>query len=354
MVTLLLVFLSSFPVGLSLAYLLRKKVGFSSLLILSAGFGPVVYGILLYWLLLVLPGQTSAFYLGALAIPMLIVSVFSARYWINRDTYKPLFELPTRKPLAIVMLVVVALSWLSFQNQTAFNTYFKSYIERPIVGGDFTGYVVEGEIYYRDKSLEAKYDKLDDVSGYASFSNHMPVFALLHTLDRMIVDVSGETRVANKELLIRLVSPIYAVLTVLLLLWTLSHVSATLAMVTVFGFVSGWVFVQSVTLYHIDMIRIYFVLYSFVVMCWLLYDNKLKHLSNNHFFIFILLLSSSLHTLNFVISLGAILIILRYARKEFTSRKCALSYGISFFVMGWHYLIDIFNGNSQVVAWIIR
>lgn len=287
-----------------------------------------------YWLLYLSPGRNYVFYVSISLLVMLIAMI---SLFLYRDTKTSESSQKKSSQLNLWPKIVVAgiiVIW--------FVSFIPGYLSQPLKGHDILVYGTEGKIYYRDKSVDAKYDRFDDKSGFESFSRHSPHFPLILTFEKMTRDILG---VSQGDDFFKLVTPLSWMAIILIVTFLFYPKGIKYVLIAILAFSSSLLFLEKPLQYHIDMYRMYYMTASMIMFYYAVKKEK------NFYIILLGLLCGASAAIHSIGTIGSIAILGAYfifSGNHFKKRVINIFIlGTIIFLMGGgHYIINYFHGNK--------
>lgn len=255
----------------------NKGQGNWELILYSLGLGPVCTVLMLYYLLLFIPGQAHLFYILCILAVYGVIFIFSIKgfrvlgmqigEWLRNTaaTWKGLKPGEKFKRSAYWMFLLVLL--VSFLIIYVGNT-----LQTPLEHHDALIYGNLGKMYYQQQQI--KYSKVmrPAEDGFYFQGSQKPSFSLLLTWEMMLND--GETNQSPQfDLYFRSMSGYYGLLFVGLYFYWLFRKNRYLALLGLLVLFSGLRFFLMMVNYHLDAYRMFFLVISWI---WLVYTLKRK------------------------------------------------------------------------------
>ena len=327
----------------------RKIHSNLELLLYSLGLGPVLTSLLLYYLLLFFPYQPYLFYLLFIFSIYLFLSFLGRKYFSVllsnisekiKNTKKIFKNLNAYHQIeSIIFISVLIIFLVSF-----LFLYLTNTLQTPLDGTDALKYGTLGKIYFMEKSLEYRWIRPYPKTGFYFYTNQAPSFSLLLTWEKIMDSFFN----ADKDTYYKSLSAYYALLILSVLVLWLSKKSKYLALLGIFGLLSGFSFSQTLITQHLDSYRIFFLVISWIFLAYAV--------EKKDFLSFLLLgifsgFAAFSHTIGAVIVIFnclAFFIFLKGNLKDKLTRTTFII--ILIIVCGWlHYILDIFWGYGWVI-----
>jgi hypothetical protein len=230
------------------------------LMLYSMGTGPVFTVLILYFLLLCLPGYSITFYL------LCIIGIYVALFFFARRSIPLLlkeivayFSRP-RKPGTMLYILTVFILVIIF-----FSLYAGSIIHTPIDGHDTLVYGNIGKVYYKDKAITYSKYSSDPENGFVFSGSPKPSFSLLLTWEMII---NHSLRHPQDDLYFRSISAYYAFLIICIGFYWTARKNRWLALLGVITLLSSLRFFLTIVTYHLDSYRVFFLLLSWIFLAY--------------------------------------------------------------------------------------
>ena len=327
------------------------------LFLYSLGLGPVFTSLLLYYLLLFIPNQSSLFYFLSIFVCFIFLSFLGRKFfsalWDDiikkiKNTKSMFKKLNTYHQIETILFSSIILILLT----TFLFLYLTNTLQTPLDGSDALRYGTYGKIFFAEKSLEYKWIRPYPITGFSDYTNHAPSFPLLLTWEKLMDSFFS----AEKDLYYKSISTYYGLLIISLLIFWLSKKSKYLALLGVFALLSGFSFFQTLITQHLDSYRIFFLIISWI---FLAYSMEKKDLLS-----FILLgifsgFAAFAHTIGAVLTVFNCLAVFIFLKGNLKYKLKKTTFVVILIIaFGWlHYIIDIIWGygwiifNRQITWW---
>jgi len=265
-------FLSGFVIAAFLKVILGKQkttLSSAEIVIFGLGFGPIIISLILYFLFLLFPGRTGLFYIlvtGLIFVALMVVA------WKNLVEYRKkgvnflgaIVKIAwyIEKDILLISLLVVLIVFYIFIQATA----------SPIVSDDGCFYGCIGRYLYEHKNVnDYPLVSADEKTGAYLRLEHPPGLPLIYT---WFYFLQGNTR---SDILSRTVSPMYA-LYLIILLWIVlrKRLNKYAGLFGVLFLVLTPIFVWQAYENSIDLIRMFFIFSSFVLLAGLLESGSIS------------------------------------------------------------------------------
>lgn len=234
-----------------LRYIKDSKTSVGNLFLYSLGLGPVMTSLLLYYFFLVIPGQTSVVYF------VLVMFVYLLIFWFGRANTGMLYE-DIKGAVLKVKNDSLKYFWFVVIAVVAYVGFWQFFVANfPILGHDILVYAVQGDVFYKDKSIEYKEHRYDEESKYYYVGKHGFTFPLLGTWGRITNDLAG----TENDFYFRSVSGYYFfLLTFTFFVWLTRMTSRLVGVLGSLVYLATPGIYMMALYYHIDTARIYFLL----------------------------------------------------------------------------------------------
>lgn len=212
-------------------------------------------------------------------------------------------------------------------------------------GHDVLEYAIQGKIFGVDKTIDYVKHRYSDVNDFYYVGLHGFTFPLFRTWEYLISDLFGRE---NNDFFFRAITGYYAYIVFFLSYTIIKKVNLKMAIAALAIMLFTYGFSLTIKEYHIDTLRICFVILSLVWMVICLTEEK----DNALLFVFGLVLGTLalIHSFGFFISLIIMMAYLLFDKQAikyrfFTFSKILI---VFFFTGGFHYLLDIFIGTGWI------
>ena len=349
--------LFSLVIGAALVRLNKhRSCSTGELILYSMGLGPVLTALVLYYLLLFIPGQPHLFYIIGVLLVYGLIFIFSikgfqilgvrVKEWMkssagiwkesnSREKFK--------RAIYWGFLLVLLGSFLI--------VYMGSTLQTPIEHHDALIYGNLGKLYYQQKQVTYSKVMKPAKNGFYFQGSKRPSFSLLLTWEMML---NNEQTNQNPyfDLYFRSISGYFGLLIIGVYFYWLYKKNKYLALLGLLVLFSGYRFFAMMVNYHLDAYRIFFLLVSWI---WLAYT--LKHKDN--FSLFLLGVFSGFaaftHLIGLVVALFnglALFIFYEGGLKTRIFKTAAL--GLLIIALGnIHYLMEVLFGSvSGYISYI--
>lgn len=321
-----------------------KKVN----VLISMGLGPVFASLILYYLLVLIPGLSSAFYLGIITLAWLVIL-----YWKRTEVQTFFTVLSTYKQDVINLLSINrGLNYYFFHtNNVAFLVIFGVFafgfyncIMTSVIGHDPLEYMVQGKYFFDQKEIIYQKHNFHSTNGFYYVGLHGWSFPLQVTLEYLFDDLTF----AGYDLYFRLLTPIYGVILLSLTYYLVklkSTVEWGVAAICLLVFAKG--FFIGINYVHIDAYRIFLIalaIYSLIVFINKANFSQLLLLS------FVAGNAAFTHSLSvFITVFIGIALFLFVKRTVINKIKLVATFAILVIAFGGiHYLIDVLLGTGWI------
>jgi len=319
------------------------------ILLYSLGLGPVFTTLILYYFLLFCPHYSNFFYLSAVFTVYLALLVFGRKSFVGiwealiekLKIIKYSFKIQNmhKKIELLICTSILVIFLASFLFLFLTNT-----LQTPLFDTDALRYGTMGKIIFTEKSLEYKWVKPYEKTGFYVRTRHAPSFSLFLTWEKLVNSIFN----AEKDYYYKSISGYYALLILGVLLFWLYKKSKYLALLGLFALLSGFSFFQTLIIQHLDSYRIFLLSISWIYLAYAL--EKKDSLS-------FLLLGIFSGFAAFAHTIGAVLVVINcFTLLIFI--KGGIKYrlaktGFVFLIttaFGWfHYILDIIWGYGWII-----
>ena len=322
-----------------------EKIPNLELMLYSLGMGPVFTVLILYFLLLLLPGYPDLFYLGFVVAVYILLLVWgwksirllvkeASEFLASRRSMFRSFS-RARKTGWVLYLLLVTLSVTVF-----FVLYLGSSLHVPIDQHDTLVYGNIGKVYYAEKAITYSRNIFDEENGFAFIGSPKPSFSLLLTWEMILNRALGHRW---EDLYFRSISAYFGFLILCVMFYWLSRKNRYLALLGVLVLLSGFRFYLVLVTNHLDSYRMFFLFLSWI---FLAYTVKGK----DRFSLFLLGVFSGFAAFTHVIGVAAaivnglaLLIFYESGVKTRVLKTAALGLLVLLFG-GLHYLLEALYG----------
>ncbi len=270
--------LFSLIIGAALVRLNRSNLHSNfELMLYSLGLGPVFTALMLYYLLLLIPGQAHLFYVLGIFVVYGVICIFSIKgfqilgvqlkEWVKSSTtkWKGLDSKEKfKRAIYWTFLLLLLGSFLIF--------YVGNTLQTPLENHDALIYGNPGKMYYHKK--EVTYSKVmkPAKNGFFFQGPQKPSFSLLLTREMMLND-KQTNQSPYFDMYFRCNSGYYGLLIIGLYFFWLYRKNKYLALLGLLVLFSGFRFFLMIVNYHLDAPRMFFLVVSWI---WLAYTIKRK------------------------------------------------------------------------------
>ena len=327
------------------------------LLLYSLGVGPVLTSLILYYLFLLFPRNTSLFYFLALLVVYSGLSIyckrqfhllwctFTAKIKAVNVTFKTL-SLSKRMEYIVFPLILCVL-FIAFLVPYLTNT-----LHLPLDETDALKYGVLGKYFFEEKSLEARWIRANPKTGFYFQANSAPSFSLLLTWEKTLDSFFS----VNKDLFYKSMSAYYALLILGVFVYHFSKKNKGLAIFAVLALLSGHAFFRTLFQQHLDSYRIFLLIISWI---FLKYAVEKRDVLSVWVFALFSGFAAFAHTIGAIVVILNVFVFFLFFKTTLKNRiKQTLAVISVIIFFGWlHYLIDIFWGfgwlifNRNVTWW---
>lgn len=343
------------------SYLMRwdtqNKHSRFELFLLCLGLGPGVVSLIIYYLFLFIPQAGSLFYFVTVFVFFLCLAALNWRYLLklNVNFYEGLdlnsqIDFSNIPPFPGIKRVTSIFNgakikfWIFLGLAGVFIYYwFKKVLNDPITGHDILEYAFQGKIFGDGMFIQYVKYRFDPDSNFFYVGLHGFSFPLLHAWERVVGNVLG----VSSDLYFRSITGLYGFFILLVLFYFLNKRSFLLAcfcIVLVYG-TNG--FRLTLTEYHIDTYRIYFLIGSFVFLGYFLKHQDMVSLVGFSLFAGLHSFSHSLGVFVSVFAFFSLFVFVKANLKE-RLRFALISIFIILLTGGIHYLLDSIIGTGWI------
>lgn len=315
------------------------------LLLYSLAAGPALTSILLYYLLLLMPGLPYFFYIGAILvffgglaffsrrnvpIPIHIVTDYISKWkFINKSTsdkwdrYYPLLFF-----ISIAYYMVLGI---------------KNVVIKPITGHDMLEYAIQGKIFYQNCLIKYQQHIFDAASNFYYVGLHGYGFPLLATWERIFTHYFG----INTDYYFRSVTVYYGLIILLVVYYWLNKRDKYIALAGVIALYMSYGFIIAVSEFHIDTFRISLFTITFICFAKTIKDNTWFAFFSFGLFGGLQAFSHSLGAILIIVELGLLLF---FIKTNLADRILKLGFTTIIILLfgGIHYILDVFFGTGWI------
>ena len=305
------------------------------LLIAGIGLSPYLIGILLNYLLWIVPERTDSFYFISILLCFLVL------FLLFRKEISPLIsgvlEIISKINRRLILLaslglVVVGLGWSFYITKKAITEH------------DTLEYAVQGKIFYETKTVTYDDHNFDEGSGFYYVGLHGYSFPLIASWER----IGNSILKSDSDYLFRSINSLYGILILLSIVffaYRKSGIEVAIALLIALPFAYG--FFETIFKYHIDFYRIFFLNYSILGMILLIKRPSTPLLIALGIFLGAQANAHSLGALLYLIQLFVIFLFLPL--NLFSRLKYSIGLlSISLFFGSLHYLLDVVWGTGWI------
>lgn len=315
---------------------MEQRLSNLELVAYSLGLGPVVTVLMLYYLLMLLPGMGNLFYF------LFIMAVYAGlAVWARESFLIIIDEIKTTLKKGIhFTVIIIAVLIAAFLVMYLSNT-----LQTPLEGHDILVHGNIGKYYFAEKDLSYRDYIHNEQNGFFYRGSPKPAVSLLLTWELILNHVISEPSQSRQDLYFRSISAYYGLLILLLCYRLLYRQNKYLALVGVVVLLSGLQFFLGLVHYHLDSYRVYFFLLSWVFLVYSLEKP-------NRFPVILLGLFSGLAAFTHLLGAAAAVLNLSalfiFYKGSFKNRVInALIVAAAIIVSGGiHYILEIFIGAS--------
>jgi hypothetical protein len=317
------------------------------IILYSLGLGPVLTVLILYYLMILIPGRSHFFYLSAVLLVFGSIAFFGYKGFVIlgrriKDFFRTLSSAwgsagngeRLKHVFYWIFLLVLLSAFLYMFLGGTLQTRMEQH-DALIYGNLGIYYYQKGQVPYQRVMHPTK-------DGFVFQGSQKPSFSLLLTWE-MLLNGKKNNQTPEFDLFFRSISGYYGLLVLALLFLWLYRKNRYLPLLGLLAMLSGYRFVYMLLNYHLDSYRIFFLLISWI---WLGYALKYR----DRFSFIMLSLFSGLAAFTHLIGLAAALLNLlafaifcRYPLKERLLKS--VSMGLIILACGnIHYLLEIVFG----------
>ena len=314
--------------------------------LISLGLGPVFASLILYYLLVLMPGLSSVFYLSVITLVWGVLlywkrtqipAFFGALYAYKKDFVN---LLSINKGLNTYLFQTNNVALLLVLGVFAFGFY--NCVMTAIIGHDPLEYMVQGKYFFEQKEIIYQKHNFHPSNGFYYVGLHGWSFPLQVTLEYLFDDLSF----AGYDLYFRLLTPLYGTILLLLTYYAVklkANVEWGVAAICMLVFAKG--FFIGINYVHIDAYRIFLIVLAIYCLIQFVKQNTTERL---------LLLSFVAGNAAFTHSLSVFIaffigLALVFFTKRTLWKKIQLGLSYAFLLIafgGIHYLLDILFGTG--------
>ena len=339
-------FLFSFIISSCLLKIKSEKNEISTfqMFLYSLGLGPIFTTLLIYYLFLFIPSRSDAFYI--VSILTVYMSMFLVSYpqllsqfssFVNSAKNLVLVKRTQEDILLKIVFGVIILIPVTYY----LFIYFRYIIHQPIKGHDILNYAIVGKMLYQQKSLEPVWVENFSKNGYLYKIKMAPSFSLF-TLEQMVSRLFH----LKSDFYFKSISTYYGFLILMLQFYWVSKKSKWLAILSSIALISGLGFYLKFFFPHVDTLRIYFVMLSFICLAFAIKD---QHYFTSIFLGIVSGFATYTHRIGIGIASINILIYFVMMPQALKGRLFRMSVVIFFTIAmgGIHYILDLFLGTGM-------
>lgn len=330
----------------------------SELLIYSLGLGPAITSLLIYFLLVLIPGQGDLFYF------LVILAVFSSLALYNRKYWKEILKYSDKLKNRVRSFWKISFkkeqlqkAW-TFQNNlipvrlvcllfvfTGFLTMLYSTVVTPIIGHDLLEYAIQSDIFYLSKSIDYSPHRFDPNSGFYYVGLHGFSFPLLSTWESIFDGVFTST---YSDLYFKSLTGYYTTLTMLLAFIWLRKVNSLLSIFSSFALISSYGFFVQAMSFHLDTYRIFMFSCAFIFTLYTIEKVGWFNLICMGVFTGLSAFTHSLGVFLAVFACFTLFVMLKNVTLLERFKYLVLVVLIILLFGGVHYVLDIVNGTGWI------
>jgi hypothetical protein len=337
----------------------ENSLGSAYKFILALGISPFLVSLILYYLLWLLPNQHPAFYFGIICIAFFVMTFLfhspaSKLYWnvfkwerIIQDRRSGeevffrnrLFEIRNGR-YSVNYFNVFVISGLC----VTFYHWLKTIVGVPFTGHDMLEYAIQAKYFATHRIIEYTSNRFHPENSFYYVGLHGFSFPLLGTWEYLF---SSLFDISDNDYLYRSITGYYGILLVLSIAVHLSKVSKALTIYLILIMLLSYGFYLTLTSYHIDTYRMFFITNSFILLAYTLKNE-------NSFTKFLLALccgaGAFIHSLGVFIAVFLVLSYFMFAEKEMKQRLiCCIKLTLIIILTGGiHYLMDVWKGTGWI------
>lgn len=317
-------------------------------ILVNLGLGPVFASLLLYYLLMLLPGFSSLFYLSAITAIWFAILIWKKQqilpFFINLFAFRQdLFNLfKFRKGLKHYFFATNNMALTALFLVFGFGLY--QCLLTGLIGHDALEYMVQGAYFFTQKALTYQAHNYDVGSGFYYVGLHGWSFPLQVTLEHLFDDLTF----AGYDLYFRLLTPIYGSLLLMLVYGVIKEKASVIwgiAAISLLIFAKG--FLIAISYVHIDSYRIFLMVVAMMSLLQLIKSPNyitlvaLSFAAGNAAFT---------HSLNVFVAFFIGLCLLLFVKPNWKNKlKMSLAYaGLLILFGGVHYLLDVLYGTGWI------
>jgi len=315
----------------------------------SFGIGPALSTLILYYLLLLLPGFSSTFYLGIIMLTYVIMIGLNSKFItdffdIGKAILKSILQIfHFKRGLKHYFFNTNIIFLGTILIVSAFG--IKNILLTQLPGHDVFEYMIQGKYLFDDKAIEYVNHRYYLDSGFYYVGLHGWSFPLQVTLEKMVDDV---TSYFGFDLYFKSLTLFYGILLLTTIYyWVKSKMEVLFAASIVLILCMAKAYLTSISYFHIDSYRMFFFSLAFLFTLEQVHKPNLKLLP---LFAFVTGISAFTHSLGVIISviLGACLLF--FLQKEWLYKIKFLGGFVALVMVfgGIHYILDIVFGTGWI------
>lgn len=340
-----------FLLGGSACYALFQKVFEKRIklnIIINIGLGPVFATLLLYYLLILLPGFSSIFYLSIIVLIWLFILIWKKKqalsFFINllafRHDFLNLFSF--RKGLKHYLFATNNLAFVILFLVFVFGVY--QCLMTGVIGHDALEYMVQGKYFFEQKEILYQANNYHPSNGFYYVGLHGWSFPLQVTLEHLFDDLTF----AGYDLYFRLLTPLYGILILALTYYFVklkTSIEYGVAAIALLVFAKG--FFIGISYVHIDAYRIFLISLAFMCLVNLI---KFDRIINLILLSFVAGNAAFTHSLNVFIAFFIGLALVLFIQRNLLGKiKAGIVFtGLLLLFGGLHYVLDIIWGTGWI------
>lgn len=346
----------------------KNTINSVSLLLFSLGLSPLFTSVLLYYSFMALPGLSTWFYFSLVICVYSVLGVFSYKKAIHYLTvYARSIEFsasinfdlkvvaPRNQPNSLLQFlrglrITPFLSAESFLPIAAFVFFIgylaiwaQSVVLRPLTQHDILEYAIQGKIFFQERLIEYVPHRFNESKHYYYYALHGFGFPLLKTWEALWNNLTGFTG----DYFFRSISGYYYLLLYALLYNVLNRFIGKNAFLGILILLSSYGFWVMNLTYHIDSMRIFFLLLSLYLLYRISLKPTLKLAVLFGLTLGLMAFTHSIQTIIACLIIGSFLITI----KASFGRRIVLTILVTTLFLafgGIHYLLDTLLGTGWI------
>ena len=232
----------------------KNRLGVWEALIYSAALGPALISLALYYTLLLIPHQTSFFYISTIIfIPVvyLLTNLKSVKFLALRVINQIKVRLKENRLVTVTTLVILTGLFVTWQVVVA---------KVPILRHDTFEYATWGKYLYETKAIVYRHQNIDIKTGFIYVALHGLTFPLYSTWNELVNNFMG----SGGDKYFRSVTGWYWILIMCCIYYWVSKKDRLFALLAMLALAMAPAFGASFVFYHLDTYRIIFFLLAIV------------------------------------------------------------------------------------------